>query len=97
MARDILSDEELDQLLRRASRTLPVDRAALDDACVLGRRSLARCVPGSQRLVQLPRARSASSRPPPNVPSPGLSSETRARSSVRSASVSDLGLPSRVA
>jgi hypothetical protein len=34
MAGDILSDEELDQLLRRASRTLPVDRAALDDARV---------------------------------------------------------------
>jgi hypothetical protein len=35
VARSMLSDEELDHLLGRASRTQPVDRAALDDARVL--------------------------------------------------------------
>jgi hypothetical protein len=35
VAKSMLSDEELDHLLSRASRTQPVDRAALDDARVL--------------------------------------------------------------
>jgi hypothetical protein len=48
-------------------------------------------------LIQFPRERRASSMPPAAVTSSGLSSEIRARSSVRSASVSDRGLPSRVA